>query len=50
MEKKFSAMALSYGLARFDMEGVMSYCVKLGPSEKKSVKQLSMIEYQRRLF
>lgn len=27
MEKKFSAMALSYGLARLDMDGVMPYCV-----------------------
>ena len=27
MEKMFSAMALSYGFARLDMDGVMPYCV-----------------------
>ena len=27
MEKKFSAIALSYGFARLDIDGVMPYCV-----------------------
>ena len=27
IEKKFSAIALSYGFARLDIDGVMPYCV-----------------------
>jgi hypothetical protein len=46
MEKKFSAMALSYGFARLDMDGVMPYCLGHNIALRSILKALVTVELQ----